>query len=333
MQNGDLSIVYDIISAYDTNYWAQVTIINQNQIGRLDNWKLSWHWLRNEFIYTMKGATPHKIDTSKCIFGDQAKFYQSLDLSKALSCEPEQTIIDMPSNLANDPTLGSVPYCCRNGTILPSIMDPSKSISIFQMQVYKMPPDLNVTIFNPPQRWVINGTFNQNYQCRNPIRVSPSHLPSTNGLPVESEAIASWQVVCNKTKTSQKPPKCCVSFSSFFNDSVAPCKTCACGCPNPGQTRACNATADAIPLPSYALLIPYENRTSITTKYATLKHIPITNNLLPCGDNCGVSINWHLLSDYRSGWTSRITLFNWGDTNFSDWFVAAELDKAGTGLE
>ncbi|XP_021722265.1 COBRA-like protein 7 [Chenopodium quinoa] len=332
-QSGDLSIMYDVISAYESNYWAQVTISNQNQTGRLDNWQLSWEWMRKEFIYSMRGATPYKIDSSKCIFGDQAKFYQSLDLSRALSCEHKQTIIDLPPTLANDQTLGSIPYCCRNGTILPSTMDPSMSISAFQMQVYKMPPDLNVTIFNPPQNWKINGTFNQDYQCGNPIRVSPSLLPSPNGLPVQVEAIASWQVVCNKTRSSTRPPKCCVSFSSFFYDSVIPCKTCACGCPNPRQEQACNDTADAIALPSYALLIPFENRTKITTEYARLNHIPISNNLLPCGDNCGVTINWHLSSDYRKGWTSRVTLFNWGDTNFSDWFVAAELDKAGGGLE
>lgn len=335
-QNGDLSIMYDVISAFESNYWAQVTITNQNPTGRLDNWQLSWQWMRNEFIYAMRGASPYKVDTSDCIFGDAATFYQNLDLSRAISCEPEQTIIDLPPAFADNPTLGSIPYCCRNGTLLPSNIDPSMSISAFQMQVYKMPPDLNVTTFNPPQNWRINGTFNQDYQCGNPIRVSPSLLPNPNGLPVDSEAIATWQVVCNKTRiTSARPPKCCVSFSSFFHESVIPCNTCACGCPNPGQAQeqACNASADAIPLPSYALLTPYENRTAITTEYARLNHIPIANNLLPCGDNCGITINWHLLSDYRDGWTSRITIFNWEDTNYSEWFVAAELDRAIEGLD
>ncbi|KAJ8444001.1 hypothetical protein Cgig2_020847 [Carnegiea gigantea] len=331
-QTGDLSIIYDITAASDSNYWAQVTISNEDPTGRLDNWQLGWDWMREEFIYTMKGASPHRIDTSDCIFGNQAKFYQGLDLSKALSCDPSPTIIDLPATLANDPTLGSVAGCCRNGTLLPPTIDPSKSISVFQMQVYKMPPDLNVTTINPPQNWRINGTFNQEYKCGNPVGVSPSLLPSPNGLPVQVEAISSWQVVCNRTQTNTKPPMCCVSFSSFYSESVVPCRTCACGCPNPRQETACNATAPALPLPSYALLIPFENRTKIATEYAKLKHIP-TSNLLPCGDNCGVTINWHLFSDYRKGWTSRITLFNWGDNSFTDWFVAVKLDKAGKGLD
>ncbi|KAG2242269.1 hypothetical protein Bca52824_095888, partial [Brassica carinata] len=53
----------------------------------------------------------------------------------------------------------------------------------------------------------------------------------------------------------------------------------------------------------------------------------------PCGDNCGVSINWHLATDYRGGWTARITIFNWGGTNFADWFAAVELKNAAPDFE
>ncbi|KAI3677292.1 hypothetical protein L1987_86916 [Smallanthus sonchifolius] len=56
-------------------------------------------------------------------------------------------------------------------------------------------------------------------------------------------------------------------------------------------------------------------------------------NPLPCGDHCGVSLNWHLLTDYHGGWSARITLFNWDDTSFADWFVVVELDKSAPGFE
>ncbi|KAJ9171767.1 hypothetical protein P3X46_015085 [Hevea brasiliensis] len=329
-KDGDLIIMYDIIRTYETDYWAQVSISNHNPLGRLDNWKLSWDWTRGEFIYAMKGAYPSVVDTTGCVFGPQGQHYKEMDFSQALNCARSPTIVDLPPTRANDTQIGLIPFCCRNGTILPPNMDPSKSLSAFQMQVFKMPPDLNRTEFFPPLNWKINGTFSSNFQCGPPVQVSPSQYPDPTGLPSRTEAVASWQVACNITRFTEEPPKCCVSFSSFFNDSVVPCSTCACGCNNPSQT--CNANEPALLLPSESLLVPFENRTAEALKWAELKRRDVRNPL-PCGDNCGVSINWHLLSDYRDGWTARITLFNWGDTDFANWVAAVQLDKAGPGFE
>ncbi|KAJ0110835.1 hypothetical protein Patl1_00933 [Pistacia atlantica] len=336
-QDGDLIIMYDVIRAYDTNYWAQVSISNHNPLGRLDNWKLSWEWMREEFIHAMKGAYPHAVDTSECIYGPQGRYYRDLDFSAALNCERRPTIIDLPPTKANDTNLGRIPFCCRNGTILPRNVDPSKSTSIFQMEVYKMPPDINRTELIPPQNWKINGTLNPEYQCGSPVQVLPSRFPDSSGLPTESTAIASWKVVCNITQAKQGTlgrlisPRCCVSFSAFFNDSAIPCSTCACGCNNsPSQT--CSVTEPALLVRPDALLVPFENRTIETLDWYAMKGFSVPNQLA-CGDNCGVSINWHLLSDNRGGWTARITLFNWGETDFPDWFAAVQLDKAAPGFE
>lgn len=157
-QKGDLVITYDILSSYDTNYWAQVTISNHNPLSRLDNWKLSWEWTRGEFIYSMKGAYPIVVDTRDCIFGPQGQYYKDLDFSNVLNCEKRPTIIDFPQTRANDSKLGMILFCCRNETILPPSVDQTKSISSFQMQVFKMPPDLNRTQLTPPQNWKINGS-------------------------------------------------------------------------------------------------------------------------------------------------------------------------------
>lgn len=330
-QDGDLIIMYDVMSTYDTDYWAQVSISNHNPLGRLDNWKLSWDWMRDEFINAMKGAYPSVIDATNCIFGRQGQHYQSMDFSQALNCEKRPTIVDLPPTRANDTTIGMIPFCCRNGTILPPTMDPSKSISVFWMQVYKMPPDLNRTELIPPQNWKIKGTLNSDFQCGSPVPVSPSQFPDPSGLPSKRAAVASWQVVCNITHFKEESPKCCVSFSAFFNDSVVPCGTCACGCNNlPSQT--CSANEPALLLPPQALLVPFENRTLEALEWAKIKRSTVPNPI-PCEDNCGVSINWHLLTDYRGGWTARITLFNWGETDFADWFTAVQLDKAWAGYE
>ncbi|KAJ0035793.1 hypothetical protein Pint_24410 [Pistacia integerrima] len=329
-QNGDLTIMYDVIRTYDSNYWAQVTIANHNPLGRLDNWKLSWDWMHDEFVYTMKGAYPYVADSSDCLYGPQGTYYKELDFSTVLNCERRPTIIDLPPTKANDTTLGLVPFCCRNGTLLPPSMDPSKSTSVFQMQVYKMPPDLNRSELVPPQNWKINGSFNPNYQCGPPVRVSPSQSLDASGVSNRT-AFASWQIVCNITRPKGASPKCCVSFSAYYNDSVVPCKTCACGCPS-NVGRTCSTTASAILLPPEALLVPFENRTSLMRAWADLKHLTVPNPM-PCGDNCGVSINWHLYTDYTGGWTARMTLFNWDETAFPDWFAAVQLNKGAPGFE
>ncbi|OWM71150.1 COBRA-like protein 7 [Punica granatum] len=329
-QSGDLTIMYDVTKTYSSYYWAQVTIENHNSLGRLDNWKLSWDWMKDEFIYTMKGAYPSVVDSSDCIFGSQGTYYQDMDFSNVLNCERRPTIIDLPLTKANDTTLGKVDYCCRNGTILPPNMDHSQSKSAFQMQVFKMPPNLNRSELSPPQNWQINGTLNPDYKCGPPVRVSPSQFLDPSGLP-NTTAIASWQVVCNITQAKGSSPKCCVSFSAYYNESVVPCRTCACGCSST-RSQTCSATAPAVLLPPEALLIPFENRTSLALAWATLKHRSVPNPL-PCPDNCGVSINWHLYTDYTKGWSARITVFNWDDTSFADWFAAVEMAQAAPGFQ
>ncbi|EPS57283.1 hypothetical protein M569_17536, partial [Genlisea aurea] len=330
-QTGDLTIMYDVIRTYESNYWAQVTIQNYNPLGRLDNWQLTWDWMEGEFIYAMKGAYPSVVDTSECVFGLQGQFYQSLDFSNALSCHRRPTIVDLPLSKANNSDLGMIPFCCRNGTLLPPWMDPSKSRSAFQLQVYKMPPYLNRSLLSPPQNWAIQGTMDPDFTCGPPIRVSPSLFPDPtgNGLP-ESAAISSWQVVCNITKPSGSSPTCCVSFSAYFNESIVPCPTCACGCAS--TDRSCSAEAPAMLLPPQALLIPFDNRSALARAWAGLNHFPVPNPV-PCGDNCGVSINWHLFTDYTNGWSARVTIFNWDEAAFPDWFAAVELDGAAAGFQ
>ncbi|KAF6171167.1 hypothetical protein GIB67_035124 [Kingdonia uniflora] len=328
-QQGDLTMDYDILRSYESEYYAQVRISNHNSLGRLDNWKLSWDWMRDEFIQNMKGAYPSVVDATDCIYGSQGVYYKDLDFSTVLNCEKRPTIVDLPLTKANDSTLGLIPFCCRDGTILPPSMDPSKSQSVFQIQVKKMPPDLNRTEIFPPQNWKINGTLNPDYVCGPPVRVSPSLYPDPSGLAFNKTSVASWQVVCNITQPKGSHPRCCVSFSAFYNDSVIPCKTCACGC---SGRQICSSTTPALLLPPNALLVPFVNRTAKAKAWSIMKRRTIPDPL-PCGDNCGVSINWHVSTDYTKGWSARVTLFNWGDTNFADWFAAMEFAKAGPGFE
>ncbi|XP_010670913.1 COBRA-like protein 7 [Beta vulgaris subsp. vulgaris] len=330
-QKGDLTIMYDVTKSYEGNYWAQVTMTNHNPLGRLDYWNLNWDWMQDEFIVAMKGAYTDIVDANDCINGPQAAQYPGLDWSTVLNCERRPTIIDLPPQLANDTNLGKIPYCCRNGTILPPGMDESKSVSAFLIQVNKMPPKLNQSLIDPPQNWQIKGILNPTYKCGPPVRVSPSEFPSTSGVPVNATVFASWQVVCNITKPKKAAPKCCVSFSAYFNESIVPCKTCACGCPET-TSQTCSTTAPAMFLPPEAQLVPFDNRTKLALAWAQINHRPISNPL-PCSDNCGISVNWHVFTDYNKGWSARVTVFNWDETTFADWFVAVEMKNAAAGFE
>lgn len=173
-QTGDLTIMYDVLRTYESNYWAEVTIQNHNALGRLDNWNLTWDWMRDEFINDIKGAYPYSRDSTSCIFGRQGAFYKETGFSTVLNCERRPTLIDLPLEMTNNTQRGMIPFCCRNGTILPPTMDPSKSKSAFQLHVYKMPPDLNRSELFPPQNFKISGRLNPDYKCGAPVRVSPT---------------------------------------------------------------------------------------------------------------------------------------------------------------
>ncbi|KAL3503446.1 hypothetical protein ACH5RR_037895 [Cinchona calisaya] len=329
-QNGDLSLVYDVLQASTNKYLAQVTIDNINPLGRLDHWNLTWQWMRNEFIYAMRGAYTHKRDPYDCVYGPQGQYYQDFDFSTVMSCDKNPIISDLPPEKRDDDKIGKLPFCCRNGTILPTVMNETKARTIFQLEVFKLPPDnQNRTALTPPQNWQITGVLNPTYKCGPPIRVDPTEFPDPSGLDSTTAAIASWQVTCNITRPKPKESKCCVSYSAYYADSVVPCNTCACGC---DQTSRCDANAQALPLPPEALLVPFVNRTAKTKAWAHIKgnKLPLK---MPCPDNCGVSINWHIDSDYKNGWTARMTLFNWGENIFEEWFAAVQLKKAFPGYE
>lgn len=136
-QYGDLSLTYDVLQAYEGYYQAQVTMDNFHPLGRLDHWNLTWEWMRGEFIYTMRGAYTHKKDSSDCIYGPQGQYYQSFDFTPVMNCERKPIISDLPAERVNDDKVGKLPYCCRNGSLLPTIMNETQSRSIFQLQVWE----------------------------------------------------------------------------------------------------------------------------------------------------------------------------------------------------
>ncbi|KAG6397827.1 hypothetical protein SASPL_139275 [Salvia splendens] len=326
----DLHFTYDVLKAYENKYLAQVTIDNLHPLGRLDQWNLTWEWMRNEFIYDMRGAFTHRKDPSDCIYGPQGQYYKDFDFSTVMNCQKRPLISDLPPQLDNDDKVGKLPYCCKDGLLLPITMNQTKARAIFQMEVFKLPPDLNRTAINPPQNWKITGRLNPNYKCGPPVRVDPSEFPDPRGIDATESAIASWQVNCNMSRPKPKQNRCCVSYSAFYADGAVPCNTCACGCED--EPPRCDRNAAALHIPPSALLVPFANRSKKAAAFARINHQKLPRKL-PCPDNCGVSINWHVDSDFKTGWTARMTLFNWEEDAFVDWYSALVMKRAFPGFE
>ncbi|KAG0621984.1 hypothetical protein M758_3G063600 [Ceratodon purpureus] len=222
---GDFTITYDVLSTYATNYQAQVTISSNSPVGRLDNWALNWTWQESEFIYSMQGARPKFADTQVCVNGLAAKSYQpapGLDINSALSCSVTPEISDLPLQKQNDTTLGNVKYCCRNGTILPAIIDPSKSKSAFTMQVYKVQPyNIDALHLVPPINFNL---VNSSYTCGIPKRIPPSLFPDPDTtLNYNKPAQKTWQEGHSRSVFCLSPAGDTPSSARLFDAIVSGC--------------------------------------------------------------------------------------------------------------
>lgn len=145
-------------------------------------------------------------------------------------------------------------------------------------------------------------------------------------------------MTCNITAGVKRTPKCCVSFSAYYNESVVPCKNGACGYPAKpplvygDAAPTCDANASSMLMPYGALTLAPVNRTTKLLAWASLNHKPIPKTL-PCTDYCGVNLNWHIVSDFTKGWSGRLTLLDWSNITYPDWFAVLEMPNATYGLQ
>ncbi|KAL0398734.1 UNVERIFIED_CONTAM: COBRA-like protein 11 [Sesamum radiatum] len=108
-RKGDPIISYDILQPYDSNYLAQVTIDNNNPLGRLDHWNLTWQWMRGEFISSMGGAYTLKKDVRDCIYSAAGNYYKDFDFSQVMNCGKNPIICDLPAEKEKNKDVGNLP--------------------------------------------------------------------------------------------------------------------------------------------------------------------------------------------------------------------------------
>lgn len=144
---------------------ATVTIQNFYQYRHVDKpgWKLGWTWANNEVIWSMSGA-----------FATQQGNCSSFKFQIPHCCKRNPEIIDlMPDALPENRSEN----CCRGGLLYAYSINPSKSISSFEITVGNLEnnssgnPPLNLTLMAP----------GYGYTCGPVLDVDPSVSPVIGG--------------------------------------------------------------------------------------------------------------------------------------------------------
>ncbi|CAN1244066.1 COBRA-like protein 1 [Linum perenne] len=96
-----------------------------------------------------------------------------------------------------------------------------------------------------------------------------------------------------------KTPTCCVSLSSFYNDTIVPCPACSCGCrSNITHSRSCVKNSLAPPPPPL---------------------VQCTNHM------CPIRVHWHVKLNYKQYWRVKVTITNFNYAmNYTQWNLVVQ---------
>ncbi|KAF4382074.1 hypothetical protein F8388_001219, partial [Cannabis sativa] len=272
---GSINIKWDVVSWTPDGYVAMVRIENSQMYRNImsPGWTLGWTWAKKEVIWSMVGAQA----TDQ---GDCSKFKGDIPHC----CKKNPTIIDLLPGVPNKQRFSD---CCKGGLLKSWGQDPSAAVSSFQLSVGHSGTS-NKTI-KLPEKFVLLGP-GQGYTCSPATIVSPSVFFSSDGHR-RTQAMMTWTITCSYSSflVSKNPP-CCVSMSSFYNPSITPCPSCACGCQDHN-----NCVANDLKISS---------SDEVTSR---------RREMVQCTDHmCPIRVHWHVKTNYKEYWKVKIAI-----TNFS----------------
>ncbi|EMS46999.1 hypothetical protein TRIUR3_01700 [Triticum urartu] len=158
------------------------------------------------------------------------------------------------------------------------------------------------------------------YTC-GPAKVVPSTVFLTADRRRKTQALMTWNVTCTYSQhLASKYPSCCVSFSSFYNDTIVPCARCACGCEHKTCARSERDSKRLMPASSgksahavTAALRGHVNRQSAAPLLQCTTHM------------CPVRVHWHVKLNYHDYWRAKVTVTNFDyRTNYTGWTLVAQ---------
>ncbi|XP_068307811.1 COBRA-like protein 4 [Pyrus communis] len=288
---GNITIRWDVMSWTTDGYVAAVTMNNFQMYRQIPSpgWTLGWSWAKKEVIWTMVGAQTTEQ-------GDCSKFKATIPHC----CKKTPTVVDL---------LPGVPYnqqfanCCKGGVLASWGQDPSAAVAGFQVSVGQAGTS-NKTV-KLPKNFTLLGP-GPGYTC-GPAKVVPSTVFLTADRRRKTQALMTWNVTCTYSQfLASKNPSCCVSFSSFYNETIVPCPSCACGCHN------------------------IKNCVKSDTKLAHKAGIntPKKDNspLLQCTHHmCPIRVHWHVKQNYKDYWRVKMAVTNFNyRMNYTDWTLVVQ---------
>ncbi|KAG2551271.1 hypothetical protein PVAP13_9KG387400 [Panicum virgatum] len=140
------------------------------------------------------------------------------------------------------------------------------------------------------------------------------------GISSVAPLAVTWNVTCTYSQfVAQRAPTCCVSLSSFYNDTIVNWPKCSCGCQNnitrPGSCVEGNS-------PYLASVVNEPGKSSMAPLVQCTPHM------------CPIRVHWHVKLNYREYWRVKITVTNWNyRMNYSQWNLVVQhpnFDKVTT---
>ncbi|XP_022727669.1 COBRA-like protein 1 isoform X1 [Durio zibethinus] len=292
--NGNITIKWDIMSWTPDGYVAVVTIYNFQQYRHIQapGWTLGWKWAKKEVIWSMMGGQTTEQ-------GDCSRFKGNIPHC----CKKDPTVVDL---LPGTPYNQQIANCCKGGVLNSWGQDPATAGSSFQLSVGQA-GTTNKTV-RVPRNFTLKAP-GPGYTCGPAKIVKPSRFVTPDKRRV-TQALMTWNVTCTYSQfLAQKTPTCCVSLSSFYNDTIVPCPRCACGCQNTSQPGSC-VDPEA---PHIASVVPSTGTNSYTPLVQCTSHM------------CPVRIHWHVKLNYKEYWRVKITITNFNyNMNYTQWNLVVQ---------
>ncbi|KAL9266391.1 COBRA-like protein [Drosera capensis] len=291
---GNITIKWDVMSWTPDGYVAVVTIFNFQAYRHIQapGWSLGWSWAKKEVIWSMVGSQTTEQ-------GDCSKFKGNIPHC----CKKNPLVVDL---LPGTPYNQQIANCCKSGVLNSWVQDPTNAASSFQVSVGQA-GTTNKTVKLPRNFTLL--APGPGYTCGPAKIVKPTKFVTSDKRRV-TQALMTWNVTCTYSQfLSQKTPTCCVSLSSFYNDTLVPCPTCACGCQNYTQPGSC--VESGAPYLASAVSTP-------TTSY-----VP---PLVQCTRHmCPIRIHWHVKTNYKDYWRVKVTITNFNyRMNYTQWNIVVQ---------
>ncbi|KAL3614415.1 COBRA-like protein 4 [Castilleja foliolosa] len=288
---GNITIKWDVVSWTPDGYVAVVTMNNFQMYRHImsPGWTLTWGWAKKEVIWSMVGAQTTEQ-------GDCSKFKGNVPHC----CKRNPTVVDL---LPGVPYNQQIANCCKGGVVGSWGQDPSAAVSSFQVSV-GLAGTSNKTV-KLPKNFTLLGP-GPGYTC-GPAKIVPSTVFLTSDRRRKTQAAMTWNVTCTYSQLLvAKNPSCCVSFSSFYNDTITPCPTCSCGCQN---------KKDCIKVGSKKLKKEGVN----TPRKDNVPLLQCTNHM------CPIRVHWHVKINYKEYWRVKIAVTNFNyRMNYTQWTLVAQ---------